>query len=90
MNDSSLQLTIRGLDAWTKQALVNKARQQGVSLSCYALQVLKQSAGLSGTKGRYRELKQFLDDHHIDHADAQAVEKALTWADHISVDSINI
>ena len=85
MNDSNLQLTVRGLDAQTKQALVNKAKQQGVSLNRYALQALKQSAGLS-TNGRYRELKQFLDDHHIDHADAQAVEETLAWADRTSID----
>lgn len=85
MNDSNPRLTIRGLDIQTKQALVSNAKQQGVSLNRYALQALKHSAGLSSTAGR-EELKQFLDAHHIDRADAQAVEDALAWADRGSIE----
>lgn len=86
MNNTNLQLTIRGLDARTKVALVNKAKQQGMSLNRYALQALKQSAGLSDTNGRYRELRFFFNNHHIDYADTQAVEDALAWADRASVE----
>ena len=86
MDNSNLQLTIRGLDTQTKQALVNKARQEGVSLNRYALQALKHSAGHTSTTARYKELRQFLDMHYIDHADAQAVENALVWADRASIE----
>ncbi len=85
MNDA-LQLTIRGLDTQTKQVLVKKAKQQGVSLNRYVLYALKLGAGISASNDRYDKLKNFLDDHYINPADVQAVEDALDWADRTSLD----
>lgn len=84
--NNALQLTIRGLDTQTKQVLIKNAKQQGVSLNRYVLDAIKRGAGISDINSRSDKLKNFLDDHHIDLADAQAVEDALNWADRTSLD----
>ena len=84
--NNALQLTIRGLDTQTKQVLIKNAKQQGVSLNRYVLYAIKRGAGISDINSRSDKLKNFLDDHHIDLADAQAVEDALNWADRTSLD----
>lgn len=86
MTHTNIQLTIRGLDAKTKQILVNKARQQGISLNRYALRALQESAGLASKNGRYNELRLFFNTHHIDRHDSQTLEDALDWADRMSIE----
>jgi hypothetical protein len=44
---TSNQITIRGLDDATKKRLLERARQRGVSLNAYNLELLRQSAGTS-------------------------------------------
>lgn len=46
MNTSN-QITIRGVDARTKKRLSDRARQRGMSLNAYNLELLKQNAGTS-------------------------------------------
>ncbi len=86
MNDSNLQLTVRGLDARTKEALMKKASQQGVSLNRYALKALQQSAGVEDSKTRYLKMKQFLSANKIDHQDIVAIDEALAWSDNASLE----
>jgi hypothetical protein len=87
MSKSSLQLTIRGLDAQTKVALVKKANQQGLSLNRYALKALQRSAGLDDQEVRYQVLKQFLNEHAINQtrADKEAFDEAIKWSDETSL-----
>ena len=86
MSDTSLQLTIRGLDAATKQALVKKARRQGMSLNRYALESLKQSAGVSPAEERYQRLKAFIDKHGIPADEMRNIQEAITWGKRASLD----
>jgi hypothetical protein len=43
------QITIRGIDEATKERLLARARQRGVSLNAYNLELLRQDAGTSNT-----------------------------------------
>ena len=43
------QITIRGLDKATKQRLVARASQRGMSLNAYNLELLRQDAGTNNT-----------------------------------------
>jgi hypothetical protein len=77
MNDTTLQLTIRGLDPKTKNALIKKANQQGLSLNRYVLKTLQNSAGIDDSEKRYRDLKQFLNKHSMQQADKKAFDQAI-------------
>lgn len=86
MSNTTLQLTIRGLDATTKDALVRKAKRQGMSLNRYALKALRHSAGLDDGEQRYQAIKQFLATNHMSKADKQAFDEALAWSDKASLE----
>lgn len=86
MNNTSLQLTIRGLDKQTKDALSKKATQQGMSLNRYALKALKQNAGMDDNEAQYLALKQFLNSHQMNKADKIAFDDAISWADTASIE----
>lgn len=81
MIDATLQLTVRGLDAETKDALVKKAHAQGISLNRYALKALRQGAGVDEAESRYQALKLFLDARTISRLDKKAFDEALAWSD---------
>jgi len=85
MNDTTLQITIRGLDPATKKALTRKATNQGLSLNRYVLRALQQQAGIKASETRYQAMKQFLNTHHTRQADKQAFDTALAWADNTSI-----
>lgn len=88
MTDNSkddLQITVRGLDSTTKQALVKKAAQKGVSLNQYALAALKQSAGIETSQERYKRFKQFLSKSRVSDEDKRAVNEAIAWMDKTSI-----
>jgi hypothetical protein len=86
MHDSTLQLTIRGLDPKTKAALIKKANHQGLSLNRYALKALQNSAGIDDSKNRYQALKQFLDTHTVTKSDKKAFDAAVAWSDDVSLE----
>jgi ribosomal protein L12E/L44/L45/RPP1/RPP2 len=86
MNHTSLQITIRGLDPATKEALVKQANKQGVSLNQYALKSLQQSAGVDEREQRYQAMRQFLNTHHMEQADKQALDEAIAWSDSTSTE----
>lgn len=86
MNNTTLQLTIRGLDPKTKDALIKKANQQGLSLNRYALQALQKSAGIDDSDNRYRALKEFLNTHSMHKADKKAFDEAIAWSDKASIE----
>ncbi|HUD07408.1 MAG TPA: hypothetical protein VMR34_06005 [Candidatus Saccharimonadales bacterium] len=86
MNNTTLQLTVRGLDPVTKDALIKKANQQGLSLNRYALKTLQNSAGIEDSDSRYRSLKQFLNTHSIHKADVKAFDEAIAWSDKSSTE----
>jgi hypothetical protein len=86
MQDSKLQLTIRGLDPATKEALVKKANQQGISLNKYALRALRHSAGTNDSEERYRAMKQFLKSNHMSKSDKKAFDEAIAWSDKTSLE----
>jgi hypothetical protein len=84
--NTSLQITIRGLDQTTKDALVKKAGQRGVSLNQYALRALQQSAGVDDSEARYQAMKQFFKVHHMSKGDKQAFDDAIAWSDKASLE----
>ena len=84
MNNNSYQLTIRGLNKDTKDALQQKARQQGVSLNKYALKTLQQGVGIDSSENRYVKLKGFLSNHSINASDKAAFDEAISWSDSTS------
>jgi hypothetical protein len=86
MNNPALQITIRGLDSATKDALVKKANQQGISLNQYALKALQQNAGVDDSEKRYQEMKQFLKTHHMSKGDKRAFDEAIEWSDRTSIE----
>ncbi len=83
--NNTLQITIRGLDADTKSALVEKARQKGVSLNQYALTSLRQTAGLETSQERYQRLMQFLGTHLIPDDEIQRINEAIEWGNQASL-----
>ena len=86
MNNTTLQLTIRGLDPKIKDALIKKANQQGLSLNRYALKALQNSAGIDDSEKRYRALKQFLNTHSMHNTDKKAFDEAIAWSDKTSIE----
>ena len=84
MNDTSLQLTIRGLDPETKKTLESRAHNEGLSLNRYVLKTLKRDAGVDESESRYLALKQFLNKHHMTKEDKKAFDEALAWSDESS------
>jgi hypothetical protein len=86
MNNTTRQITIRGIDPATKNALMKKAKQHGTSLNQYALKALRQSAGVDDSEVRYRAMKQFLKKHHMSRADKKAFDDAIVWLDKTSMD----
>lgn len=86
MKNTSLQLTIRGLDSATKEALVKKANQRGLSLNRYALNTLRQEAGLSSSEQRYRVMKDFLEANHISSEDRRLIDQAVDDLDKMSLE----
>ena len=86
MNNTTLQLTIRGLDPKIKNALIKKANQQGLSLNRYALQILQNSAGIDDSEHNYRVLKQFLDTHSVLRTDKKTFDAAIAWSNETSIE----
>jgi plasmid stability protein len=86
MKTPTTQITVRGLDGPTKAALAQRAAQRGLSMNKFALESLKQSAGTDSSAERYHSMKQFLSQHHITLADAQAFDQAITWSDKASAE----
>jgi hypothetical protein len=86
MNNSTTQITVRGLDPATKDALMKKANQQGVSLNRYALKALQYSAGIDDSEKRYQALKQFFKAHHMAKGERKAFDEAIAWADKASLE----
>jgi hypothetical protein len=89
MNDTTLQLTIRGIDPKTKNALMKKASQQGLSLNRYAIKALQNSIGHNDYEHRYQTIKHFLGTHSMDKIDKRAFDNALSWSDKISIEKQN-
>ena len=86
MNNTTQQLTIRGLDPKTKDALVQKANQQGLSLNRYALKALRNSAGVDDSENRYKAVKLFLKSHSMSQSDKKAFDEAMAWSDKTSIE----
>jgi hypothetical protein len=86
MNNTTLQITIRGLDSSTKNALMKKANEQGISLNRYALKTLQNSVGVGDSEMRYQAMKQFFSTHRISKDDMKAFDEAIAWSDKASIE----
>lgn len=84
MSDT-LQITIRGLDPLTKRALVKKAAQRGLSLNRYALQSLKQAAGVEDSQVRYQRMKAAIAHYRIPPEEARRIDEAIAWGKQASL-----
>ena len=84
MNNSSFQLTIRGVDLNTKQQLTKIASRKGVSLNYLVVDTLKQAAGTNTTEERLRLIQDTLRRNRIKSSDIIAAETAITEMDTIS------
>jgi len=92
MNHPTLQLTIRGIDPKTKNALVKKASQQGLSLNQYAIKALQNSIGHNDHNDyehRYQTIKHFLRAHSMNKIDRETFDDAVLWSDKTSVEKQN-
>jgi hypothetical protein len=58
--NTTQQLTIRGVDEATKNILVARARQHGISLNAYSLNLLRQDVGTNTTMKKTNGLERFI------------------------------
>jgi len=79
--NTTQQLTIRGVDARTKQLLIARARQSGMSLNTYNLELLRREVGTNSTKPT-NGLERFVGIAPLD----TKVEEALREQHHASPD----
>ena len=84
MNDTNLQLTIRGVDSRTKQQLTKLASRKGLSLNNLVVKALKQTAGTNTTEERLQHMQETLSRHRISSGDITAAETAIAEMDTIS------
>lgn len=84
MKTTFTQITVRGLDEYTKLSLQKKAAQEGVSLNKLASTALRQMAGTNSSTDRYQQLQNFFTSHAISHADVDAAQQAVAWMDKAS------
>jgi coenzyme F420-reducing hydrogenase delta subunit len=84
MNDSSLQLTIRGVDLHTKRQLTKIASRKGVSLNNLVVGALQQAAGTNTTEQRLQLIRETLRQHRISSNDIATAETAIAEMDAIS------
>lgn len=85
MQNTHLQITIRGIDPATKAALSQQAASEGLSLNRYALRALRRDAGTDGPANRYRALQNFVSNHPVNGRDKKAFDAAVSWADTASL-----
>jgi hypothetical protein len=81
MNDSNLQITIRGIDLRTKQELTKIASRKGVSLNNVVVTALRQTAGTNTTEDRLSLIQEALLKNRINHQDIVAAETAIAEMD---------
>lgn len=84
MNDSNLQLTIRGVDLRTKRQLTKIAARKGISLNNLVVKSLKQTAGTNTTEERLQLMQETLRQHRISSGDIAAAETAIAEMDTVS------
>ena len=84
MNDSNLQLTIRGVDLRTKQRLAKAASSKGVSLNSLVVEVLRLTAGTNTTEERLQHIQGILRQYRISSRDIKAAETAIVGMDTMS------
>lgn len=84
MNNSNVQLTIRGVDFRTKQELAKIASRKGVSLNNLVVKALKQTAGTNTTEDRLLLFQETLRQHRISSHDIAAGETAISDMDVMS------
>ena len=79
MAKGTLQLTVRGIDKLTKQALLLQAKRRGTSLNSIVLESLQRSAGVTPETVRKQELLDALSGFSMTAADKKAFDEALAW-----------
>lgn len=87
MRNSTLQLTIRGIDPATKAALVKKATMKGLSLNQFTVQGLRYLAGTNGTpsSGRAERLRAALRDNPFPPGEMDRVMAAIKEHKRLSI-----
>ncbi len=84
MNDSTQQITIRGIDFSTKQKLTKLAAQRGVSLNSLVVDALQRTAGTTTLEQRIQQIHKVLDMHRIASSDIDSAQKAIAQMDKVS------
>lgn len=79
------QITIRGIDPATKEALVKKAKQSGVSLNRYVVTTLRRNSGMQSSVERSREMKEFISMYPVSKKEILAIKDSLAWSKHTSI-----
>lgn len=79
MSSNYYQITIRGLDARTKQLLAKKAAEKGLSLNKLGLESLRRTAGTEDNNERYARIRAFLEKHPMPRDEAERIDEALRW-----------
>lgn len=81
MNDSTVQLTVRGVDSRTKQQLSKMAARKGVSLNNLLVKALKQTAGTNTVEERMRHFQKAIHQQQISSRDIAKAEVAIAEMD---------
>lgn len=79
------QLTVRGIDAPTKQSLKRQAAQQGISVNQLVLAVVRQTVGTAIQSGRLARVRETLSRYPMPKREADKVDEALRLHDQLSL-----
>ncbi len=86
MRNSTLQLTIRGIDPATKAALRKSATSQGVSVNQFVVTTLQNKLGTASSSERIKRMREFWDKNPIPDEEIAAIEDAIRWHKQASLD----
>jgi hypothetical protein len=84
MNDTNLQLTVRGVDLRTKQQLTKLASRKGISLNSLVVKTLKQTAGTNTNEERLNLIREILRQNRISSSDLNTAETVIADMDAVS------
>ncbi len=80
------QLTVRGVDFLTRQALTSKAAHEGISVNALVLAIVRQSTGTDTQSGRLARLQATLRKYPMPKGEADKIDEALKIHDQLSLE----
>ncbi len=85
MSNKTYQITVRGIDARTKEQLAKKAATQQTSLNALAIESLRQTAGTDGENALYQRAVEVLESEpYMTAKEFKKFNEAIAWMDRTS------